>query len=68
MSLVLEQTNDPGRYTACESWNSKLGGGEVDPSTFLGVSFQPEKPHSFLTPLSTWGLLHRSVCLRGENS
>lgn len=28
------------------------GGWEVDPSTFLGVTLQPEKPHSFLTPLS----------------
>lgn len=31
------------------------GRGEVGPSTFLGVSVQPEKPHSFLRPLKCPG-------------
>lgn len=35
--LVLEQTNDPSRYTACESWSPRMGlGGRWVPARFWG--------------------------------
>lgn len=53
--LVLEQTNSPGRYTACESWSPRMGQGEVGPSTFLGVAFSQRSPTPFLRPLKCPG-------------